>query len=37
MRDNLIDEDLFRSSVGGLIERVKTSLSTAPPARFAFP
>jgi hypothetical protein len=27
MRDDLIDEDLFRSSVGGLIEKVKASMT----------
>jgi len=32
-RDDLIDEDLFRSSVGGLIERVKTSITNGSPGK----
>jgi hypothetical protein len=33
MRDDLIDEDLFRSSVGSLIERVKTSMTNGSPGK----
>jgi hypothetical protein len=33
MRDDLIDEDLFRSSVGSLIERVKTSMFNGCPGK----
>jgi hypothetical protein len=33
MRDDLIDEDLFRSAVGGLIEKVRASVSNGHPGK----